>query len=278
MTEDTPELILDPEFTEHMLGLQDSLLVLIKDEPDIYAQNIQTLTQAWLGLKQLETTESQIEPELIRDMSKKDTTRLARALKRIITTTEAAVVKTAELTKESIRDTLTGLYNRRYFLEKLDQAVKTTEETGKPFAIAFVDLDDLKIINDYFGHEVGDIALQRVADVLKNSVRSEKDTPARLGGDEFTLLIENLDEKDSTSTTTTIAERITSKLEHAHQLRESGSEIKTRVSIGIAIFEPGMTAKEILMLADAAMYVAKKDPDKQFHTHPTYPISNLDRQ
>ena len=94
----------------------------------------------------------------------------------------------AELENLSLVDDLTGLYNRKGFLALAHHRVKLAQRTGEPFFVAFVDMDDLKQINDTFGHQAGNCALVDAATVLKQCFR-DSDILARLGGDEFAAFI-----------------------------------------------------------------------------------------
>jgi diguanylate cyclase (GGDEF)-like protein len=85
-------------------------------------------------------------------------------------------------------DPLTGLYNRRYLMMALDQEMDRTRRTGLPTSLIMLDLDHFKRLNDHFGHHVGDVALSRVAVLLKKNVR-KLDIPCRYGGEEFALVL-----------------------------------------------------------------------------------------
>ncbi|OYY92147.1 MAG: GGDEF domain-containing protein, partial [Methylophilales bacterium 16-45-7] len=122
----------------------------------------------------------------------------------------------------------------------------------------FIDLDHFKLLNDTFGHSMGDLLLMQVAERLKQCVR-ETDTVARFGGDEFVVMLEELSEDSAIATQE--VERITSQilkqLNAPYQL--SDSEYVSTPSIGVAMFgEHGMSHDELLKHADIAMYQAKK--------------------
>jgi len=151
-------------------------------------------------------------------------------------------------------DALTGLFNRRRFNEELKRALMHAKRFGEDGAVLFLDLDGFKFVNDTLGHVAGDEMISRVASVLAADLR-EIDTLARVGGDEFAVLLARCDE--------TAAVRVADKLLAA--LRHSGVTVRddrsTRVtaSIGITLFcgASGLTADELVVEADIAMYDAK---------------------
>ena len=149
----------------------------------------------------------------------------------------------------SLLDDLTGLYNRKGFLALVDHRVKLAHRNGEPFSIAFVDLDDLKKINDSFGHQEGDRALIDTGHVLRECFR-ESDVIARLGGDEFAIFIAEADME-------TIVERINQKLA---ALRAAPDRLyPLSFSMGIVKGNPEDTDLEtLLQRADALMYEEKR--------------------
>lgn len=150
-------------------------------------------------------------------------------------------------------DFLTGLPNRRLFLDRLDQAVKRARRQDKRFALYFIDLDDFKLINDTLGHQAGDMVLSQVAKRLVNVVR-EMDTVARLAGDEFVVLVEQVLSEDE------IVE-IGRKIQDSFDIPLDGDKkpIKCSASIGIATFPQDGQSRDILLaIADAGMYRAKR--------------------
>jgi diguanylate cyclase (GGDEF)-like protein/PAS domain S-box-containing protein len=158
-----------------------------------------------------------------------------------------------QLRHQAFHDPLTGLSNRALFVDRVEHALNRVrrDDLSTP-AVAFVDLDDFKMVNDSLGHGAGDQLLRAVADRLRGCLRSG-DTPARLGGDEFAILLEDAPD---TAAVVEVAERILDAL-HAPVIIE-GREIYTRASIGIATRHgPTTTPDELLRNADLAMYTAK---------------------
>jgi diguanylate cyclase (GGDEF)-like protein len=160
-------------------------------------------------------------------------------------------------------DELTGLANRAFFLERLGEEIEKARSAGTSLAMAFVDLDKFKQINDTRGHAVGDELLRIVAAVLRSCVR-DSDTVARLGGDEFVLM---LDSSQGHLTPAMLAERISERL--AEPVTLSGQQHIISGSIGLSIYpDDGLDAEELLRHADIAMYHCKGQPcsNVQFFT------------
>src|SRR5690606_24907376 len=154
-------------------------------------------------------------------------------------------------------DPLTDLPNRRLLFERLQEAMKSSELTGRFGAVMFIDLDHFKELNDTRGHEVGDQLLVEVARRLKSAVR-HGDTVARQGGDEFVVVVCGLNSvaEKATAEAEAIGEGIRMALQRAYLLQ--GREYHSTPSIGICLFagrELGMD--ELLKRADVAMYQAK---------------------
>jgi len=161
-----------------------------------------------------------------------------------------------ELIQRANYDMLTGLANRALFESRLALALSRSKRHGGGIAVLFLDLDGFKLVNDTYGHMVGDRLLIEVGTRLRQSVRAH-DVAARFGGDEFALLIENIDESGSSKI---VAEKILQSLVAPIDIH--GREVKVGVSIGVVETAPGETEniKDILRQADAAMYTAKAIP------------------
>ncbi|MBK9654257.1 MAG: diguanylate cyclase [Rhodanobacteraceae bacterium] len=164
------------------------------------------------------------------------------------------------LKHQALHDTLTGLPNRAYLLDRLARALarfRRNESHG--FAVLFLDLDRFKVVNDSVGHLVGDELLKQAAARLASAVR-EPDTVSRLGGDEFAILLEDLQHPDRA---TQVAERLIAAL--SEPMRIAGKELFTSASIGIAFSHPRYTRpEELLRDADVAMYRAKAQGRQRF--------------
>jgi diguanylate cyclase (GGDEF)-like protein len=161
-------------------------------------------------------------------------------------------------------DSLTGLANRRFFIEQVQQTLMISKRHDRMAAILFLDLDNFKRINDTLGHGVGDLLLKQVAYGLMACVRSSdcvgvatQENPhqvARLGGDEFTVLLSEIHDAEDAAT---VAQRILDTLGTSMAL--AGHEVVITPSIGIAVFpQDGRDVDTLLKNADTAMYHAKK--------------------
>ena len=156
-------------------------------------------------------------------------------------------------------DHITGLPNRAKFYESVDNAISISKQTKKKFAVLFLDIDEFKIINDTFGHSLGDLLLTKVADRLVNTLR-KSDTVSRIGGDEFNILIENIENGDDIST---ITEKLLRSLEIPFIVEEKKYLITA--SIGIATYPlHGDTVEVLIKNADTAMYQAKRNGKNQY--------------
>lgn len=176
--------------------------------------------------------------------------------------TEATVCISRDITKQALaeelvwhnahHDLLTGLPNRRLFLDRLDQEVKHAKRGSLPLSVLFMDLDGFKDVNDSFGHEVGDRLLVEVAERLRQCVRDE-DTVARLGGDEFTVILAGVQErKDVVLVAQTIFDALVVPFQIAPQ------PVQISISIGISFYpQDAFTPVALLEAADQAMYKAK---------------------
>ncbi len=167
-----------------------------------------------------------------------------------------------DITRGKVVDILTGLPNRVLFMDRLSRSFERARRgRGKAFALIFLDLDSFKLINDSFGHLMGDQLLVAIAGRLEATVRAtdtvarfgRNHTIARIGGDEFTILLE-----DTTNAVdvTRIAERIAKELGEPFAI--GSQEVFPTASIGIALYNPNyQSPEEILRDADTAMYSAK---------------------
>jgi diguanylate cyclase (GGDEF)-like protein len=149
-------------------------------------------------------------------------------------------------------DELTGLFNRRYFMEKLSQQKALAEREDSDFVLCFCDLDHFKHINDTFGHHTGDVVLQKFAEILKSSIR-EIDYAARFGGEEFVCLLVNTDVKNAVKVTERIRESLAN-----FNFNDIAPSLHATVSIGVSNFKQFHTIQETLMNADNRMYRAKQ--------------------
>lgn len=150
-------------------------------------------------------------------------------------------------------DSLTGLPNRKYFYQKLEQALDKGKRTNEKFAVFFLDLDDLKLTNDTYGHEAGDQLLWEVGFRAKSIINKE-DVIARIGGDEFTFLIFGI---KSIEEAREVANNIIKTINKPISIY--GKELNVSSSIGVSIFpEDGYDLGQLIKKADDEMYMIKK--------------------
>lgn len=149
------------------------------------------------------------------------------------------------------QDTLIALPNRRGFLRELDRLIARANRYHTPAALLYVDLNGLKMINDSFGHHVGDEALVEVAARLVKGVR-RSDVVARIGGDEFGILLENSDERKARETASRLAELI-----GENEFVYDEENLPLSVAIGVAVIEPNDSAADVMARADEEMYRQK---------------------
>ena len=177
--------------------------------------------------------------------------------------TEATVCISRDITEQALaeekiwhnahHDLLTGLPNRRLFLDRLEQEVKHAKRNDLPLSVLFMDLDGFKEVNDSLGHEAGDRLLSDVAERLTDCVR-EDDTVARLGGDEFTVILTGANQREDVER---VAQTIIDAIEMPFHIAQQPVQIS--VSIGITLYpQDASSPVALLEAADQAMYKAKK--------------------
>ena len=161
---------------------------------------------------------------------------------------ESALVQYREL---SMKDPLTGLYNKRYFTIKIEAAVKVASGGQAALSLLFMDLDDLKFINDSFGHDRGDEVLLALAGTLTKCVR-EGDEACRIGGDEFAVILSGMDKAGACR----VAERIRSRFA-LNSFRET-EKLNPTLSLGVSSYSSFDSPESLQKRADEALYEAKR--------------------
>lgn len=159
----------------------------------------------------------------------------------------------AELEQLADADSLTPLPNRRRFLREMERIVAQANRYGTPAAVLYVDLKNLKAINDLYGHFAGDAALIHVANLLTGMIRST-DTAARIGGDEFGLILDHLDHNSAIDTAERLADRIA-----ASPLDAGGARIGIEAAIATAAIMRGDTMDDVLQRAERNLFRARAD-------------------
>lgn len=153
----------------------------------------------------------------------------------------------------AVTDSLTEIANRRAFVAALEKEIQRCERSKEAFALLFLDVDNLSIVNNWFGHDRGDRLLSRLAQTFSESIR-RVDTVARLGGDEFAILLPSIQSQSIASIIERINRRSIAVVKELELPRSVG------VSIGHAVFlEPPANADEALSAADLAMYSVKRE-------------------
>jgi diguanylate cyclase (GGDEF)-like protein len=160
--------------------------------------------------------------------------------------------RVAELERLVVCDTLTPLFNRRHFMEELDRWCWRTHRYGGEYGLLFIDVDNLKAVNDRHGHLAGDVLLTAIAKSLLGAVR-RSDLAARVGGDEFAILLDNIPESELAAKAERVVKSV-GKLKIEHQ----GLNFNPSISAGYAVIEPGVKPSELLLRADRSMYATKQ--------------------
>lgn len=157
-----------------------------------------------------------------------------------------------QITHLAYHDNLTALPNRILFYDRLNHAITQARREKESIAVLYLDLDGFKVINDTFGHNVGDALLREAAKRIQACVR-DSDTVARMGGDEFMVILSSMQTSDYNDR---VAKKIVETIASPFVL--NGKNCSVSVSIGIARYpENGETAEQLVKISDAAMYLAK---------------------
>jgi diguanylate cyclase (GGDEF)-like protein len=153
----------------------------------------------------------------------------------------------------AMRDELTQLSNRRYFYRRFQQEMDEAQGLGRPLGVLLLDVDDLKTINDTFGHRAGDEVLAAVGRILVEETRGG-DVPARVGGDEFAVLMPEADKRGMSAAT----RRIQGALDAATVYESSGASLKPQVSLGASGYPwGGSSMDETMQSAESELRAAK---------------------
>lgn len=168
-------------------------------------------------------------------------------------------IRTQELEQLARYDQLTGLANRRLFLELLKQALARADRSKTKVGVMYIDLNDFKPVNDKCGHAVGDALLKAFGERFQKELRVY-DTMARLGGDEFAILLDNIQDAVNCET---LLNRLLAVINDPYMIL--GHEVNVGASIGIAVYpDHAHTLDNFIAAADSAMYAAKKDKSKPY--------------
>lgn len=158
----------------------------------------------------------------------------------------------AELERIAVRDPLTPLYNRRFFLTALTERLARAKRYDAKAAVLFIDINKMKFINDQFGHGAGDFALVHAAQLVRTSIRST-DVAARIGGDEFAVILEEVDEEQALAKAVQLEEVIA-----ATSCIYGDDVLPVSASIGLTMLRPEDSEDSLIERADANMYARKR--------------------
>ena len=170
----------------------------------------------------------------------------------------AAVIESAKLYErlndEAITDSVTGVFNHRYFKVNLQQETKRALRYSLPLSLIMIDIDIFKKYNDIYGHIKGDITLKLIASIIKNHVRTS-DIVCRYGGDEFVIISPNTDIASAMK----VAEKLRNAVERYDFCKEEKKKkVNLTFSLGVSTYQKGVTEEELVQQVDHALYRSKK--------------------
>ena len=194
---------------------------------------------------------SHVAPDSVRESRQ----RLATTVATQVALSLASLRLRETLRDQSIRDPLTGLFNRRFMQESLDRELQRAHRKKRPLAIVFLDLDHFKRFNDAFGHDAGDLILRAMAELFRRHFRSD-DVICRFGGEEFAIILPEASAKDAAKRAQALrSEAKKLAVRHQGQILDS-----VTLSVGVAAFpDHGSTSEEILRIADQCLYQSKTE-------------------
>jgi len=162
------------------------------------------------------------------------------------------LVHNMELENMAMQDDLTQLFNRRYLFERLEREMDTARAFKRPLSLMVIDLDGMKLVNDGYGHRVGDELLQSFGRFLLEATRAS-DVPARTGGDEFAIILPDTSDKSAMA----LKERLARKLADV-DLLDDAVRVRVTASFGVATFpHAGDSVDAVIQRADMDMYADK---------------------
>jgi diguanylate cyclase (GGDEF)-like protein len=176
-----------------------------------------------------------------------------------IGSTVGVAIENIRLYEESSRlaiiDGVTEVFNHRYFYNRLNVELKRAERYSRPLSLIMLDIDTFKKYNDAYGHLEGDKALKKVADILKQDIR-QVDMVSRYGGEEFTVLLPETDLTEAQK----VAERMRAAIEdYKFGPKKDKLEVRLTISVGVAVYQSGFSAEELVKRADQVLYQAKRE-------------------
>jgi len=163
------------------------------------------------------------------------------------------IVGKEKLERKAKTDPLTGLMNRLYFEERINQEFTRSQRYHSPLSLLYLDIDFFKKINDSYGHDFGDKVLKEIAEILKQAVRDEVDLPIRWGGEEFAIILPETSYEGARD----LAERIRKLVESHEFVTQDGRQVSVTVSIGVSTLNQHSSSAELFQEADQKLYKAK---------------------
>jgi diguanylate cyclase (GGDEF)-like protein len=162
-------------------------------------------------------------------------------------------IRNLELQDMAMRDDLTQLFNRRYFYDRLQRDLDSARHLQRPLAVAVLDIDGLKTVNDCYGHQAGDLVLAAVGRLLVEYTRA-CDIPARIGGDEFAVIMPETDKSGAFA----VARRLEEAVNRTSIVEINGAHLRLNISMGLSGFPwGGDDVDALVQWADTHMYAAK---------------------
>jgi diguanylate cyclase (GGDEF)-like protein len=171
---------------------------------------------------------------------------------------ERALLQAGSYAQAAAIDPVSGLFNRRYFAARLDEELQRAHRHALSVGLLMIDVDDFKVINDRYGHLVGDAVIRAIADILRRSVRVF-DVCTRFGGEEFAVVMPGSGAVDAAR----IAERIRERIQNFVPPEPELASLRLTVSIGLSVSSAEMSARDLISVADAALYEAKRTGKNQ---------------
>lgn len=173
-------------------------------------------------------------------------------VKAVLKENKALKSKIAALERQVVRDYLTSLYNRHHFMVELERWTWRVRRYGGQYGLLFIDVDDLKLINDVSGHGAGDAVLVAIGQALLNNTR-KSDIAARIGGDEYGMLLDTISPDNLAGRAVRIGDAV-QKLKIPYR----SDILRTGISVGYTMLETGVKPADLLERADQSMYKSKK--------------------
>jgi len=205
--------------------------------------------------KNIEITQENTSYDELLKMYKKQSRRLAKIIKMSDRQAITIMELKEKFEKMSYIDPLTQIPNRRYFFEFVEKKMVTSKEGDIPLSLAMIDIDKFKVINDTYGHDIGDIVIKSLAQEVTKVLRDE-DVVARFGGEEFMIVFPNTTLQEAVLK----AQEINKTIEACHPYKE----LQYTVSIGVAEFDfEKDSLDDVIKKVDANLYIAKENGRNQ---------------